>query len=355
MAALSRGQASDCTYPVLDIFTTVNGVRTDVAQLEYQVFEKVSDPDNPVQVYPPTGRATADVSQLCPTGAKLGTGQYVAAYTPDLTELIGTHEIRWYFKLTLSSPEQQMREEFEVLAEVVGATSDGYTTVSSLRDEGVTTDMASDARLQKLISLMSQRFDNWTGRWFEPRSRVLLLDGRDTHSLLLDIPIIRITKVLLLYSDFRITGENELDLDGLRIYNRHLTQGLLQPDDRENPRIEWSTTPNCGYWPQGNQNIQVEGVFGYTDPDGSAYGRTPPDVQRAVELLVVRDLKPLGDIDGRFTAQRRYRVTSMTTRDQSIAWGSSGSGTQATGAFSGDPEIDNIVAQYCRPPLMGSA
>ncbi len=59
MAAITRGQASDCTSPVLDIFTQTGGVLVDVAVLEFQIFD-VSSPlkkASPAQVYPETSGA----------------------------------------------------------------------------------------------------------------------------------------------------------------------------------------------------------------------------------------------------------------------------------------------------------
>ena len=104
MPALARGQPSDCQNPVLDLFTQVNGILVDVAVLGFQVFD-VSDPQkqlNPVQVFPATVgvRATVNAATLCPAGDKLSTGHFVARWTPPIDEAIGSHEIRWFFRLT---------------------------------------------------------------------------------------------------------------------------------------------------------------------------------------------------------------------------------------------------------------
>lgn len=361
MGALARGQASDCGNPVLDVFTAVNGVLTDVAVLEFQVFEKVSDPGSPLQVYPVSGRQTANIAQLCPGGDKLSTGRYVAKYTPGLTELIGTHEIRWFFKLTSGSPEQTFREDFEVLPEVTGSTSFGYTTVQAMRDEGVTTAMAADSRLQTVIARVSRRIERWTGRFFEPRAMTFTLDGSGHACQQLEIPIIRIDGIW--FDDFSDPA-SEVGLAGVRIYNRHITQNLLRPDDRENPRLEWvsdwdyirTRSVSGTIWPPGFQNVMVQGVFGYTDYDGSEFGRTPEEIQIATQMLAFRDLKKFGD-SGRADASRADRITEMRTRDQSITWsapGSQGSSTRMLGVFSGDPAIDQIIASYVRPPSMGA-
>lgn len=343
------------------MFTAVNGVRVDVAVCEFEIWEKVSNPSVPTKVFPVSGRFAVDVAALCPGGDKLDTGRYVALYTPPLSALLGTHEIRWYFRLTLASPETPFREEFEVLPEVVGATSIGYTTISAMREEGVTEAQASDNRLITLIARASRLIEMYTRRWFEPRSHTFLMDGHGGHILQLEIPIIRISAVRLLdYDDPSGELGDDLDLDQLRIYNRHISQRLLMPDDREDPRIEWITVAGRrfgiigGHFPQGSQNVLVSGVFGYTEPDGSPYGRTPVDIELATQMLVVRNLAKLADVSGRQEAALASRVTEMRTRDQSISYSSAGGNNGRLGRFTGDPEIDAIIAQYVRPPTMAA-
>ena len=76
-----------------------------------------------------------------------------------------------------------------------------------------------------------------------------------------------------------------------------LAAGLGDPDDRKNPRLEFfhesdllgvQPTPAASLglgplvWLRGAQNVVIDGLFGYTDPDGSAVGRTP-ELIRLVE------------------------------------------------------------------------
>ncbi|MGH7856740.1 MAG: hypothetical protein ACREQY_05360, partial [Candidatus Binatia bacterium] len=206
MSALARGQASSCANPVLDLFTQVNGILVDVAVLEFQIFD-VSDPgkqQNPVQVHPatPGARAPVDVATLCPVGDKLSTGHFVARWTPPVDEALGTHEIRWFFRLALASPEQSFREEFEVLVEVAGFSGTGYAFVSDLRAEGVTPADASDARLQQLIALASRYVERITARFFEPRVQQVTLDGTGGRTLPLGHPIIGVEGVFIDSSPF---------------------------------------------------------------------------------------------------------------------------------------------------------
>lgn len=366
MPALARGQASSCTNPELDLYITVNGVRTDVNSLEFVIREKVTDPASPAQVYPVTGRATVNLTD-CPTGHKLSTGRYVAEYTPDLTALLGLYEITWYFKLTAGSPEQTFSEDFTVVSEVNGSVSDGYTTIEDLRDEGVPLTY-TDARLTKLIRMASEDIDRFTGRHFEPRAKTILVDGTGDFSVLLDEPIIQVSDVKIVYPDVLTDDFETISMDEIRVYNRHLSQGLLTPDDRNNPRIEFVTgnDPDTGFrrmrsrvtnpiarWPEGNQNIQITGVFGYTDPDGTVFGKTPTAIQHACNLMVISNLPGAYNTEDRFDIRTRYMISKFKTRDQEISYRNSGlSRGDISGPFTGDPEIDRILLRYRRPSIV---
>lgn len=373
MPALARGQASDCANPELDVFFKVNGILTDVFSLEYVIEEDVTTPGTPIQVFPASGRATSDVSALCPTGDKISTGNYVALYTPVLSEPIGTHKLRWFFKLTASSPEQTFSEEFEVLPEASASSGDGYCTVGELRGLGVPSTgvgAKTDAQLQFLIQRASRLIDLYTGRYFSPRTLTIRLNGTGRHGLLLGDPIISISSIKLIGDDLLPTV-SEIELDDVRIYNRHLSQNLINPDDRENPLIEFlvfderhetfglQSAHNLFHphrWPEGTQNVEVSGIFGYTEFDGSATGRTPDLISMVTCLMVIRDLpSPFLNPDKREDARNRWRVKRLKTRDQEIEYISAEKlGSRAVGFFTGDPEIDKIIAAFVRPPNFGA-
>jgi hypothetical protein len=370
MPALARGRASDSNNPVLDIYTQSNGMLADVAALSFQVFD-VSDPGkqlNPVQVYPTQAgtRAPVDVADLWPAGDKLSTGHFVARWSPPMDAAIGTYEIHWFFQLSQGSPEETFREDFEVLAEVVGSSSTGYAFVSDLRDEGVSASDASDRRVQRLISLASAYIDKVTGRFFAPRAMTLTVDGSGGRIQLLGHPIIAINSVKMFVGMFAEFGVLPVIPSFFRVYNRHITQGLLEPDDRDDPKLQffhWSdllgvhATP-AGHlglgslvWLPGVQNIVIDGVFGYTDPDDSTTGRTPELIRHVTKLVVLREFPRLMDITRREERQKRWRLVSERTRDQQYNL----EALKLTGSFTGDPEIDNILVAYLRPAQAGAA
>jgi hypothetical protein len=370
MPMIARGQASDGTSPVLELFTPREGVLADAAQVWFQIFD-VSDEakrEVPVQVFPEVAgaRAVANTTDLWPAGDKLGTGHVVARWTPAATEPLGLHELRWFVQDEANAPEQIVSVEFDVLGAGGGSQRAVYALISDLRAEGVTVAEASDARLARLIRLATRYVDRMTGRFFAPRSMTLALDGSGGRSQLLGQPIIAVRDVKLLVAYPAEIGELGVTPSFFRVYNRHLTQGLLDPDDRENPRLEFfhesdlfgvQSTPAASLglgslvWLRGVQNVVVDGLFGYTDPDGSAVGRTPDLIRHVTKLLVLREIPAMADVSGREDRQQRWRIVAERTRDQ----GYNLDPLRSQGAFTGDPALDAILVAYQRPPHLGSA
>ena len=78
------------------------------------------------------------------------------------------------------------------------------------------------------------------------------------------------------------------------------------------PRLTW----RYARFPRGFGNVVVGGRFGFTEPDGTPEGRTPPAIRRACVLVVLRGLDALGG-DAGFDARNRWRLVEERTRDQS--------------------------------------
>jgi hypothetical protein len=370
MPAIARGQSSDGTNPVLELFTPVRGVLADAAEVAFQIFDVSDDGKraSPVLVFPsvPETRAPVNTGELWPAGDKLGPGHVVARWSAPTDEPIGAHEMRWFVRSAPGAIEQVFTVDFDVLAADAGSYRSGYALVSDLRDEGVSTAEATDARLARLIGLASQYVDRMTGRFFEPRPLTLTLDGSGGRMLLLGHPIIAVRDATLLVAMPVEVGELPVTQGFFRVCNRHLTQGLLDPDDRENPRLEFfhesdllgvHTTPAASLglgslvWLRGVQNVVVSGLFGFTDPDGSAVGRTPDLIRHVTKLLVLREIPAMTDTVLRDDRQKRWRLVGERTRDQ----GYNLDPLRAQGGFTGDPEIDAIIASYQRPPQLGAA
>lgn len=347
------------SYAFLDLWTGAAGVPADAYSIECRVYD-ISTPAKllaPVQTYPAAVGSVFSAHALDLVADRLDTGHYRITWTPGATEPTGRHRVVWISKQTATGAEAETTEEFDVVA--VGTASWGYCLPCDLRDEGLTTTDATDQRLVNVIALSTKMIEQYTGRFFEPRAQTLKVDGGGGHALQLHHPIISVTRVELL-SCFDALLTQILDTD-LRVYNRHLTHGLVAPDDRNNPKIEmvalttmWpaSATPviRPWSWPNSPLNVNVVGVFGYTDPDGSTVGATPLLIRHACKLLVMREFPTLTAFDDREDRRDRWRLTSERTRDQAR-----GMATRKGNGLTGDAEVDFLLDGYRRPPMFGAA
>lgn len=245
-----------------------------------------------------------------------------------------------------------------------------YASIQDLRDEGITVAMLSDARAMTLLAQASTFIDRVTGRWFEPRNRTFRVRSPGTKIVYVGAPIIQVTSVASVFGRGTSLDRESIDVDDVLVYNRHLTEGLVEPDDRDTPRIELIAASLTDYpgaeaeFLAGSQVIEVAGVFGYTelapgDPvgessDGSqvplSYGSTPDGIKRACMLLVARNLGTLGDPATRREWRDGGRIIEEKTADQSYKLEGLGAIGQ-TGTITGDPEIDGLLNLYKAPPM----
>lgn len=249
-----------------------------------------------------------------------------------------------------------------------------YATVDELREEGVSQDI-SDPQLLRLIERASALIEVYTKRWFYPKELVLALDGTGSDMLQIGPPIIAITSLRVvspLYISVPLGGD-VIDPTSFLVYNRHM-QGLTDPDDRCNPKIQyvtgWSGTRRApdifpsGFFPPGVQNVQIEGLFGWTDPDEGVtlwpntvipVGKTPDLIKVACMMLVVRDLLPLGDLQGRTEQALAGTVSQERTRDQSVTYGTSSKGVISTGSgVINNAEVRAILAPFVKGTRLGA-
>jgi len=152
----------------------------------------------------------------------------------------------------------------------------GYTTTSNVRERIGNCAGWTDPILQPLIDRASNFIDFVTGQFFEPREMVITLDGTDSQTLLVPLPIIDITKIELIDWPGNPSGIGDVGLDIVAVYNRHLSEQLTHPDDRKNPKIAFLgsiVSPDIETietWPVGKRNVRLTGRFGFTNPDFDA-------------------------------------------------------------------------------------
>lgn len=210
-----------------------------------------------------------------------------------------------------------------------------YATVADLRAEGVTVAMAADDRLDSLIEEAGRTIDRITGWFFEPRAQTLAIDGRGNSTIEPPVPPIRLDRL-------SFGGANlSLSPDDLVVVGAPVGPAF------DAPRL---TLRRCRTFPRGQGNVTAEGLWGFTEPDGTPEGRTPLEIRRACMLLVLRLLHPLAG-EASADARNRWRVLEERTRDQSYRL----DGVRETGPFTGDPEIDGVLLRYRKPIGLGAA
>lgn len=335
----------------------------DVFAADYQIFDGTG-----TQVFPVSGRQTLNVAAAPPTGNKIGVGRFVALWTPGAAT-VGAYSILWHFTRVSGGVEESFSEEFELVSTPYRGPN--YATVYDLRAEGLLQAALSDALCQKAIATAGRYVEMFTGRTFGPVFKTVDVDGTGGRALQLDEPIVGIDSILVNFITNFSASDDLIPSDFLKVYNRHLTQNLLNPDDRENPKLEFihgadlagvSYYENAsGYvlhqlvFPPGRQNVRIAGVFGYTDRNptatpGAGAGVVPELLREATKLLVFKNLPNMAS-GGRTDASLQSRIYAESTRDQSYQ----ASATWIKGSFTGDSDIDQILANFMRPPQFGAA
>jgi hypothetical protein len=246
-----------------------------------------------------------------------------------------------------------------------------YCDIDDIRDEGITVAMYSDARVLSAIKIASALIESYTGRWFEPRTMTIRVQAKNTKVCYLPHPIISITQINVVTGRGSNISRDEISVDDVLVFNRHLTMGITDPDDRDIPRIAFEGLLGVEYpgrndavFPWGSQVIEVVGRFGYTelgddDPgetfDGSqvpdSEGSTPLLIAHACKLMTIKELPVMSDTGSR-GERERHRIISEKTADQS--YNLSPLGSRQEGALTGDPEVDAILVKYLQPISIGT-
>lgn len=256
---------------------------------------------------------------------------------------------------------------------VVTPTRRGYVTPADIWAQGYVNPPWTPAKVWAGIDRACTAIDSICRQWFEPRYSQFAFDGTDHDQMWLDLPICALHALL--------QDDTSVDLSDVDVFNRHLTRGQLNPDDRANPKVTYALDFPPGYrgrrrriyadaalFGAGRMNVVLKGVFGYTElgPGDFAaetaansqvplsYGQTPAEIKRAALLLSLIYMLPAGDQQESFLANR---VTQIKTRDQSISFSdmASGGGSDASFGLTGNIEVDNILMRYSGPIRMGAA
>lgn len=371
--ALQQGQASDCSNPVLQFVNVSNledfeGFSKDVDTLEFLIIDSGG-----AALFPMPGDLNdfepIDVANDCPVGGRIGAGRYVAAWTPGASQDPGEYTIRWRVIEQAGGAAVLLDQPFQLVSSKQPI-PDAYVTLAEARAEGVPRGI-SDLQLRRALERASDYVEEVTGRRFYPHYVDAELDGEGGPMIQLDQPVIALEELGFTFTTFT-PADLPISSGAIRVYNRHIRLNLLHPDDRDDPRIEFlrvDTTrfpngfrvryadllSNALGFTQSQQNVRVRGLHGYTDPDGSPMGKTPDLIKYVtMRIAFMRYARPLwGQVSG---GGQAGPILSEKTMDQSVTFANPTSGSNVRqGAFTGDPDTDEILANFCRPPAFRSA
>ena len=199
-----------------------------------------------------------------------------------------------------------------------------YCTLEDIRTEGFTEEDYPDEVAERLIKLSSEYIDRVTGQFFEPREMAVRLDGRGGKNLVLPL--------FLIDCDY-VKVKDEL-IEDYVLYNR-----ITPVDDRPYPKIY----RNAG-WPEGIMNVEISGTWGYVE----AGNLTPESIKRAAMKLAMYNFPLLSDSEAQGEKSMKGLLLSETTDGHSYELSEEVLASLASGAITGDSEIDQILRGYTR-------
>ena len=229
-----------------------------------------------------------------------------------------------------------------------------YITVAECRALGISTDITDDA-IAAAILVWTAFIDRATRQFFEPKTVTLDIDGNDSDTLFLPVPVISVTNLYI--NDDMVTA---VPTDRYKVYNG---RGPID-DDRRNPKLRLIRHPNIFIRPdvfysgpvfmKGSKNQRIVGSFGFTESDGS----TPQLIKRAVAKMVKRSVEmdhEAAQNNGETPSQAAGDVIMEITDGHTVQYGTNKSfgmpaGKMGTAAITNDPEVEKIIEMY-RAPL----
>lgn len=246
-----------------------------------------------------------------------------------------------------------------------------YTTISNVSGTTVTvidgtnivngkakavTYSGEESDLQEFILMAMAFIDRHTRQWFNARTfdstKPLKLEGNNSHVMFFPVPILTLTAAR------KQAGGENLNPIEIQVFNSRTV-----PDDRKNPMIKLRQEDDdvlfvsSGKWMRGVR-AEFEGTFGYLEEDGS----TPKLIQRAtLKLALMYAVKTLGESANQSATSGEVGPIKREKTDlheieyydaRTSSGGAKGGLNEGTG-LSGDDEVDDIIAAYKGPMIIG--
>lgn len=215
----------------------------------------------------------------------------------------------------------------------------GYIIVDALRTDGVLEDEFSNSTCQDAIDFSSEYIDRVCLQFFEERTDSIEFDGTGSKLLVLDTPLLEMTKLEWQYS---AGSWDDIDTSNFKVYNRI-------PQDQSYPRIEIFEgsrdrlqTSSLGVFPEGALNIRVTGKWGFVEKDGSSY-IIPRMIQKCCKIMSVVWMNSISD-DSLIEILRTYGVYKERTKHHSYEVVEA----MSNGELTGIPMVDLMLRRFKR-------
>jgi hypothetical protein len=358
MRGLTKGEQSSRTSPVLQLFVRQGEHLVDPVEGSY-IIEDVKNPDaDPISRVSTTA---LDLDLVADGGHKLGTGRFVILTGDTSAWAYGTQRVTYRYKMEVGGKEYIQITYFEILSGTLFATGQGYIGYASTRDlyrdEFFAIEAYPPEKLHSHIRRVSASLESLLMRFFEPRYVDQRIDGSGIGTLFLNEAIVAMDTVSAIQRNSDGTETlSAYDSAGFTTFNRHM-DGLLNPDDRDNPKLSVALDEISGYvingwcWPTGRKNLSVKGVFGYLDPDpesdGILIGHTPDDFIQILGILIGRYIE-----DPTMSSPATWqpgKIKSYKTRDQQIQFYGASGNVNYSGGITGDATVDQLLLRFVKP------
>lgn len=207
--------------------------------------------------------------------------------------------------------------------------------------------------LENFIKQAMSFIDRHTRQWFNARTfddtKPILMEGNNSVVMFFPVPILEITAIK------KQTGGEVLDPTFYQVFS-----GRDFPDDRRNPMIKLRQEDDdvmfvsSGKWMRGVRAV-ITGIFGYLEADGS----TPLMIQRAtLKLSLIYAVKSIGEsaassVEGGELGPIKREKTDLHEIEYFDARSTSKSSPSDGTGLSGDDEIDDIIAAFKGPIIIG--
>lgn len=195
-----------------------------------------------------------------------------------------------------------------------------YCTIEDVRNAGAGGGL-DDAVVAAAIRRACDKIDAWTRMRFLPTEKSYYFSGHGGKTLLLDLDIIVLDRVVI--------DGYVVDPEGIIVVQSGLA--LYRP----------------GGWPRGEYNVLITGTFGRC----TEQGEPPAQIHEAAIRLAERELVPIGDRDGQAEITRFGRIVSETTdgHSYSLAKPANVGEIGTFGYWTGDAAIDGVLVHFVAP------